>query len=481
MTKPVIKQARLFLAKLVQESPTYLPPQAKLIIAVSGGPDSLALLHLLRTIYPPEYLAVAHLNHQLRPSAADEAQFVADTAAAWHIPYYSREVNVHALAAEQKLSIEAAGRLARYQYFAELANELDAGSVAVAHHADDQAETVLMHILRGSGLAGLRGMLPVATLAGASSCLLIRPFLHISRFDIEAYCEQHNLQPRHDESNVDTTLFRNRIRHELLPLLATYNSQIKIRLQQLATVTAADYELLDKLLQESWTAVLHAYSSHSIQLKRALWLSLPLSLRRRALRYAVQQLRPFLHDIGFLPIEQARQIIETGHTGAQSALPGDLTLIVGYEYLTLTDDARLLPADLPQLPDDALLAIPVPGQIQLPNGWMLTASLPENRDLSQIQNNDNRWTAYMDVAESGQLTVRARRPGERFQPLGMKGRTVKVKEFMINRKISAHLRQRWPLVVWQDQVVWVVGHHLDERVRVTAASTHIIKLECQPS
>jgi tRNA(Ile)-lysidine synthase len=178
------EQVRHDLITLAQQYPSRLPPRARLIIGVSGGPDSLALLHLLQTIYPNEQLVVAHLNHRLRPSAADEAQFVAATAAAWQISFHSKKVDVPQLAAEQKLSIEAAGRLARYQYFAELANEMNAGSVAVAHHADDQAETVLMHILRGSGLSGLRGMLPVVPLAGAHSCLLIRPFVDISRADI---------------------------------------------------------------------------------------------------------------------------------------------------------------------------------------------------------------------------------------------------------------------------------------------------------
>jgi tRNA(Ile)-lysidine synthase len=481
MAIQLLEQVQSFLTKLAQERPSHLPPHTRLIIGVSGGPDSLALLHLLQTIYSPQHLIVAHLNHQLRPSAADETQFVAATAAAWHIPCHSKKIDVPQLAAEQKLSIEAAGRLARYQYFAQLAAEVNAGSVAVAHHADDQAETVLMHILRGSGLAGLRGILPITNLAGAPSLLLIRPLLHVTRADIAAYCQQHNLHPLHDESNTDLTFLRNRVRHQLLPVLATYNPQIKARLQQLAAVVAADYELLDTVLAENWAAVLHTHSSHHIQLDRATWLSLPLSLRRSTLRYAVQQLRPFLHDIGFQPIEQARQIIEQGHTGAQASLPGDLTIIVGYQHLTLTAGSQPIPTDLPQLPDDVPVTMPVPGQIQLANNWTITASRPENRELPHIQTNEDQWIAYVNVGNVEHLGLRARQPGEQIRPLGMKGHTVKIKDLMINRKIPVHLRRRWPLVVYQDQVIWVVGHHLDERVRVTADTRHLIKLQCQPS
>lgn len=476
----LMEQVGSFLRQLAQERPSYLPPQAKLIIAVSGGPDSLALLHLLQSLYLSDSLVVAHLNHKLRPSAADDAQFVADVAAAWQVPCHIKEVNVAQLAAAEKVSIETAGRLARYQYFAELARELGAGSVAVAHHADDQSETVLMHILRGSGLRGLRGMLPVSTLAGTRSCLLIRPFLHMPRAMIEAYCQQHSLEPRYDITNIDTTFLRNRVRHDLLPVLAQYNPQIKTRLQQLATVVAADYDLLDSMLQASWQSLVYEQSPDYIQLKRAVWLSLPLSLRRRTLRYAVQQLRPSLHDIGFLSIEQARQIVEKGHTGAQTSLPGALTLVVGYETLTLTSAAHPIPTDLPQLPDETPLSLSVPGQVQLAHGWTLTASLTDMKELAQIQNNDNMWTAYVSVAESECLVVRARQAGERLRPLGMKGQTVKIKEMMINRKLPAHLRARWPLVAWGEQVIWVVGHQLDERVRVTADTTSIIRLECQP-
>jgi tRNA(Ile)-lysidine synthase len=481
MKNQLLRQVRPFFDQLAHEQLNHLPPATKLLVAVSGGADSLALLHVLKTLYPPDSLVVAHVNHQLRPSADEEANFVRETTASWHIPCHVKKIDVAAWAAAHKQSLEEAGRTVRYQYFAELAEQVGANTVVVAHHADDQAETVLMHVIRGSGLAGLRGMLPISYLQGERSLLLLRPFLHITRTQIEAYCQQHHLQPIVDESNTDTTYFRNRLRHELLPMLETYNPQIKNRLQYLAAVVAADYELLAGALQEAWTAVCHNQASDMIQLKRTDWLNLPLGLRRGLLRQAVQQLRPSWRDISFTAIEQARHIVEKGHSGAQASLPGDLVLVVGYHFLTITADPHHIPTDLPQLPDNTPIRFPIPGQVQLANNWTLTASLLSPVDLAEIEANRNPWLTYLAVNDIDEpWLIRPRAAGERLRPLGMAGHTIKLKKLMINRKIPAYLRDRWPLVVQRDQLLWVVGHHQDERGRVTENAGYVVQLHCTP-
>ncbi len=160
------KRVLLFFSQVEDGLRPFLPPHSKLLIGVSGGPDSLALLHVLKEVYSPDTLVVAHLHHGWRPSADAEARFVADTAVSWNIPSHSERVDVIALARDEGLSLEEAGRKARYRFFAQLAKQVGATVVAVAHNADDQAETVLMHLLRGSGLTGLRGMLPVGPLPG---------------------------------------------------------------------------------------------------------------------------------------------------------------------------------------------------------------------------------------------------------------------------------------------------------------------------
>ncbi len=240
-----------------------------IVVGVSGGPDSLCLLHLLRRLAPELALRlhVAHLNHGLRgPEADEDAEFVAELAACWGLPVTIGRADVAALAAQPGRSLEEAARLVRYAFLAEVADATGATTIAVGHNADDQAETVLMHFLRGSGVAGLRGMLPRAPLSDyrlgepaapripASPRLLVRPLLAIPRADIEAYCAAHSLAPRFDRSNEDTTFYRNRLRHELLPLLATYNPAIGETLARTAAVLAGDHEIVQAALDAAWAA-----------------------------------------------------------------------------------------------------------------------------------------------------------------------------------------------------------------------------------
>jgi tRNA(Ile)-lysidine synthase len=457
----------------------YLPPEVPLIVGVSGGPDSLALLHLLKQVVAGERLVVAHLNHGLRPEAEAEMGFVVGTAVNWGLPVVVDKVDMARLAQANGWSVEEAARNARYQFLAEVAEQENTRFVAVAHHADDQAETVLMHLIRGSGLAGLRGMQPAAPLPGKPEMMLLRPFLNIPRSEIEAYCATNHLQPVYDQSNTDTTFLRNRIRHELLPLLAQYNPQIKTHLQQLASVTAADYALLEEWFNVFWKSVYVEEGEGWIALARARWLELPLSHRRLALRRAILALRPSLTDIAFRPLELARELVERGLTGAQMDLPGGLTLQLEYQRLLITREEAILPTPfVPQLTSNTPLKLAIPGQVALGEGWLLLADVFRG-ETAVIQQNQNPWVAYVDVGDAVELQVRPRLPGEQFQPLGMHGRHAKVKDVMVNRKIGQGLRPYWPIVATADHLVWLPGHHQDERSRVTPASHRIIRLTCR--
>ncbi len=464
----------------------HLSPEAKLVVGVSGGPDSLALLHLLARVLGAERVIAAHLNHSLRPEADEELLFVVKTAVSWHIPIVVGKVDVPALAQANGWSIEEAARHARYRFLAETAVQESTPFVAVAHHADDQAETVLLHLIRGSGLAGLRGMLPVSPLPGAPELTLLRPLLAISRQDIETYCAAHRLQPVYDQSNSDTTYLRNRIRHELLPLLTQYNPQINHHLQQLAAITAADYALLEEWFQPFWQSVYVEQGEGWLALARARWLELPLSHRRLALRWGMLALRPSQTDISFQVVELARELVERGVTGAQMDLPGGLMLRLEYERILLVADnspaplafGPQLPAAVPTAEAVGLRILRVPGQMALGGGWWLYAQEYVG-DTAVIAQNSDPWVAFVDVGGRDTLTVRPRLPGERFQPLGMHGRHAAVKEVMINRKVAQGLRPLWPMVAHEAHLVWLVGHSIDERVRVSPATARIIRLTCR--
>ncbi len=455
-------------------------PPDKLVVGVSGGADSLALLHVLYRVWGPDNLVVAHLNHGLRRQAQAEAAFVAQTAVSWHIPHYVHQQDITALAQSQGLSLEEAGRQARYAFFAELAAQTGAKAVAVGHNADDQAETVLLHLLRGTGLAGLRGMELAGPMPHAPDVVLLRPFLTVSRADIEQYCRTHHLQPVEDGSNQDTVFFRNRLRHHLLPLLANYNPQIKARLQHLAAIVAADEALLVQLQKEAVETVLLERQADWLAFDRAKWLALPLSLRRRALRHMLGMLRPVLQDVTFRPLEQARLLIEHGTGGTQVALPGGLVLLVEYGRILIAANLETVPVRWPQLAHHEAVPLPVPGRVALKNGWVLETAVLSNLDRQTIWQNPDPWQAYIPY-DRLPLFLRPRQPGERFQPLGLKGQTTRLKETMINRKIPALLRARWPLVATAQHLIWLVGHQLDARARVVDLNKPIIHLRARPA
>ncbi len=455
----------------------------KLVVAVSGGPDSLALLHLLlkSAIYPANNLIVAHLDHGLRPESAGEAEFVARVADNWGLECQLGRVDVAEIARINGTSIETAGRQARYNFLGEVAEEVGATVVATAHNAGDQVETVLMHFLRGTGLAGLRGMLPVSPLPRSSGKLLIRPLLAVSREEIIGYCQKYELNPVWDASNIDTGYFRNRIRHELLPTLREYSPQIDQQLVHMATILAADYEHIHQQLIATWPEMVISSGPGWIQIDRRKWLPLSTSLKRLTLRYAVEVIRPDISDLGFQTVEQATQVAETGRVGSQSNLPGGIKLELGYDTLVIAGgEAVPKKPNLPQLKGKECQELHLPGTLALAGGWKIEASPAGRVDLGLIEANKDPWLAFVSLDEGDKLYARPRSAGERFRPMGLGGRQTKVKKVMIDRNIPAGERELWPVVTNDRHLLWLVGHHLDERARVTAGSRRVVHLKAIP-
>lgn len=490
-----------------------LTPGDRMVVGLSGGPDSLCLLHVLtrlREAYEM-LLHVAHLNHGTRGAASDaDAEFVRATTAQWNLPVTVEKRDVPRLADEHGLAFEEAARRARYAFLCRVAAQVGASLIAVGHNADDQAETVLMHVIRGSGLAGLRGMLPrtpitsyrlLTPLGGAASGDghppgsrwgadgdvseprptpdIIRPLLGVPRVDIEHYCAAHDLKPRFDRSNLDTTYFRNRLRHELLPELETYNPKIRERLCHMARVAAADYELLVDARQETWGEVVREEREDAVVFDQAAWQALPVALQRSTLRHAAYRLRRSLRDVTFVHVENAREVALDGETGKASSLPMGLELTVGYDTLTISDAGQPSPPpDEPFLWSDDPLPVPVPGTIPLPEtDWVLEARGLNRWTMPEITAPDHPWTGFFDAeALADPLVLRPRRRGDRFQPLGMRGHHVKVSELMINLKIPEAWRNHVPLLVAAGEILWVCGYRVAESARVTPDTESVIML-----
>lgn len=459
-----------------QQLETVWAHHTKLVVGVSGGADSLALLHVLAHLWPADRLIVAHLDHGWRPDAGLDAAFVRETAVSLNLPCFIKQIDLPALAQQEKQSLEAAGRTARYSFFRELVQQTEATAVVVAHHADDQAETVLMHLIRGSGTAGLQGMRAENEIAGVT---VLRPFLSVSRRQIEAYCTTHGLTPRHDSTNEDLTQLRNQIRHQIMPQLSELNPQFVRHLGQLAAVVQADTALLNTLTEEALKRLVVERGDGWYRLDMTSWATLPLSLKRSVLKTAVSELTTTPdHEVGFATIQQAIVRLDKNQVGTEATLPEGITLTVGYQTAVLAHPTAPLPSlPLPQL-TTASLSLPVPGTVSLANGWKVTGELiPANWE--RVKQNQDPWQAFL-LPPHEPLFVRTRQPGERFPPLGMGGKTTPLKKMMIDRKIPARYREQWPLVSTANQILWVVGHHISELGQVTPQTAVYLHLRCHP-
>ncbi len=463
----------------------------KVIVGVSGGPDSLCLLHVLDRL-KGEWdlkLHVAHLNHKIRGIEADEdAAFVEKVAREWGIPFTIEARDVPALAREKGMSLEEAARYARYKFLAEVALKEGAKTIAVGHNADDQVETVVMHWVRGSGLAGLRGMLPRSRLVVGGEeydLWLVRPLLDVTRAEIEAYCCEHGLTPRFDLSNLDTTYFRNRLRHELIPYLETFNPRFRELVRRSAQLFADDYDFLHQQVEASWKEVVEREEERGIIFSFPLWKSLHPAMQRGTLREAVRRMRRGLRDIGWVHIEEARKALMEGRAGIKITLPQGLVLVTGYRTFFIGEEGFVPSEDLPLLPSTEGLeeiALKVPGETLIPQtGWKVKVSLSP---LSQLppdwERNPDPWRAFLDWGKvSGPIRLRPRRPGDRFRPIGLKGGSKSLHEFMIDEKIPQYLRDRWPLLVDSEKILWVVGYHISEEAAITpeTAEALIVRFE----
>ncbi len=436
------------------------------VVAVSGGPDSLTLLHMLNSIskHFKLKLVVAHLNHCMRPEADQEEAAVIKLAKEWSLAYESRSVKVRELKSLKKVSEEEAGRLARYRLFYDTAFKYGASKIALGHHLDDQAETVLLNILRGTGVDGLAGILPKNSQGGLD---LIRPLLCLRRTEIEEYCREMKLEPFTDSSNLETDYTRNKLRLELIPQLEKkYNPRIREALFGLATLAAEDRHLLNALSQKKYLEIA-SFGDKETFLNRVKLLKLPLALSSRILRKAHKKYAP-QRELNSHHLGQILTLLESNKTSGQVTLPGNTILHLSQEQVIITSSDREKKSSI--FPTN----ISVPGKTPLADGSIIEASFIKKEELSWPP---IKYQAYLDYdsLSSGKLIVRARWPGARFHPQGLPG-SKKLKDFFIDQKIPRFRRDQVPLITDNDKIVWVVGFRIAEQYRVTEKTNKVLVL-----
>ena len=437
------------------------------LVAVSGGADSLALLyglHALRAQLNCE-LHVVHLNHCLRPEADADAEFVQQHAARLELPCTIQHAEVPRLVKEWKLSVEAAGRKARYQFYESVCTEVGATKVALGHHQDDIAETVLMNLIRGSGATGLKGIPPIR------NTKFIRPLARFTRQNIEAFLASINIVPRYDATNTDTTYLRNRIRGELIPkLVHDYNPNIKTGLSRTADVLGAESEYLDAAARKALeTCRIQGPNKKNIVLNRAKFRQYHIALQRRMLRQSVSEMLGDMSDLYFAHCEAMLNLVEGDAPNTVLALRNNLQFRRAYQQLIF----ERKPVEM----ESFTYPITIGGKtfIAILN-TDITTELGDAASPGTLTLPDGKFEAIFDYeklrkvfaepsSETVPLIVRNRRQGDRFQPYGMRG-TKKIKDFLIDAKVPRYERDSIPLLVCGDEILWVIGYTTSESFKI---------------
>jgi len=430
----------------------------RVIVGVSGGPDSMALLHILYKLADSLRIEViaAHLNHGLREEAEKEEAFVKDICQSWGISCYSRQVPVADLARAQKMTLEEAGRSARYGYFYDLLEGTGAERIATAHHRDDVAETVLLHFLRGSGIKGLRGILP-------SSGKLVRPLLNTGKSELLTYLENEKIDYCLDESNFDPVYLRNRIRHYLLPYLQKeFNPRIVDKLSQLALIARDENEALEEETRRLWPQVLLNEEAGKLVLDNRNLFRLHPAFRRRIVLHAFTLLSGELE----WSLADVEKVLELGDkTGSSISLQLKKKVWVNKSY-----DRIIITTQTPATVNYQY-QVPLPGRLYITEtGELYAFSLVKREDFKPEPGD-----TYLDYDKlPSTVFLRSRRIGDYIHPLGMNG-SKKLKKYLIDLKHPYFERDKIALLAEGHEIYAALGLGIS-RIAAVSSETRTIFL-----
>jgi len=440
-------------------------PGDAVLAAVSGGPDSVALLRILLELAPSRFarLAVAHMNHGLRGADSDaDADFVRGLAAAHGLPCHVARTDEASIRARYSGSLEEAAREARYAFLRGIAEEEGCDKIATGHQGDDNAEWVLMALIRGSGPRGLSGIPPVR------EGRFVRPLLGLSRRDITDYLEAIHQPFRTDVTNADPRFLRNRIRRELMPLLHTYNPRMAENLNRLAGLTRDEEDWLGSLATASFEACLIQPGHGRVSLSLSALARLHPAEARRVIREAIARVKGDLRRIGQSHVDGVMRMIRSDSLRQDRHLPDGVRVIATGERLEIgcgPDSESAVPIPV----FEKVVTGPGIYDISEIGAQVRFTLLPESAAPEPAEYGQDRAFFDMDRIQFP-LVMRNFRPGDRFIPLGMAG-SQKVKAFFIDHKVPREARRRCPMVLCGDRIIWLAGLRIDDRVKITAATT----------
>jgi tRNA(Ile)-lysidine synthase len=448
----------------------------RVLAAVSGGADSLCLLLVLKELGYP--LSVGHFDHGLRPESGREMETMRRAAERLGLSFFAGSADVRRSAAESRTNLEEAARHLRYDFLARTARANAIPAVAVGHTKDDQAETVLMHLIRGAGLRGLGGIRPAAEIpappdtTAEGKIRLVRPLLCLTHAQAVEFCRSAGWTPLQDPSNRDLSFTRNRVRSELIPLLERYNSSITDVLSRLAAMARVQDDYLEGMADGIWKSSACVEEPGCIRIRRVDFAKAPPAVRQVLVRRAVREVKGGLTDLAYRHVIQLTEFVEKPAASKRIDLALGVDASLEGDWLVLRAASRTSSE-----PDWDGREIAVPGIISLHRpGWRLEASLVDATDIPAPDAPRNRWTVWVDFDRiQPPLRLRRRRTGDRFLPQGMTC-PVRLSDFLASHHLPLRRRDCWPLVCDAEGIVWVPGYRLREGVAPSRGTTHCVKI-----
>jgi tRNA(Ile)-lysidine synthase len=449
------------------------------LVAVSGGADSVALVYILLELSPAYSLrlAIAHLNHCLRGKESDRDEaFVAALAKQLELPFYSGRQDVFRYQKQHRLSLEEAARQVRYRFYDSIAAKYGYRKIALGHHGDDNAELVLMNLLRGSGPLGLSGISPVR------DDRIIRPLIKLRHSEIMDYVAVRKLDYVTDSSNQDLNFHRNKIRARLIPQLKDgYNPKLIDSLNRLTAIVGTEEAWIEDLIQPVYENTVVFKEKDKLGLSITELNQQPIAVRRRLIRKAILSVKANLRRVAFAHIEAAWQLAQTGATCGFLDLPDRIGIQRDGQILTVfkkslkpgCSDKASFPSQTPAYE----YRLSAPGKILIEEaGLQIRFSEIPNAPLPDLDPAGHR-IAFFDMDRIRfPLVIRNFRAGDRFSPLGLSG-SQKLKKFFIDHKISRPERRKCPIVLSRQRIIWIVGHRLDNYAKLGPQTRRILKAE----
>lgn len=450
------------------------------IAGISGGPDSVCLVHVLKNIsslYNLRIIAV-HINHMLRGEEANlDEDYAREFCRKIGVEFYSDRIDVKSISKKESVSLEEAGRLARYRQFEFYAKDKDAQKIAVAHNKNDHSETILMNIIRGTGPDGLKGI-------QHKRDNIVRPLLDVCRFEIEDYCTLNKLNPRIDSSNLESIYTRNKIRLELIPYInKSFNIDIEESIGRTSEIISCDLAFIEEYTKNALNTCITEKKSDKIRLNVGNLKGFHDSIKNRILRNAIKAIKGNLNGIEKKHIDLLLELALNGRTGAVICLPGKLAGEKSYDILSIFNRISNKKAAEADIGDNLEKEVVIPGMnIFHANGrnYYFESSVIESHTIENLNIREYKRESKIQYFDYETLkmgiSLRKRKEGDVFKPVNGKG-TKKLKDYFIDEKIPREERQKMLLIAKGNEIVWIVGNKTSDKFKVNENTKYILKLE----